>query len=277
MFRLLLVALGFGLLSALGHAVPLPPDRPHNPRGLATDAAVQSILEETDALPPACILRQGHWPRLRAEQLAAFSGTVLARYRASYKSLADLDRQIMAHPKRFPLARAVRRTVQVLVDHAHAFPEALPGQKLPVPAGLKQKLFQDQVKVATHLEECREALVRLRKAGRNRTGDQSLRWQANYDYVMARLLARLIYLQEYNLMLGKVRKDDLPAVQTGAGGWRLVAAGKIQCTEREVLWWERERRKSLKRLLKEHPRTPWAWLARRELKVPLGLEWQVAR
>jgi hypothetical protein len=165
--------------------------------------------------------------------------------------------------------------MQVLENNAHAFPDALPGQKLPVAAGLKQKIFQDQVLVATYMEEFREALLVLQKAGRHRARDKSLRWQANYDYVRTRLLARLIHLQEYNLMLGKVRKDDLPPLQAADGGWRLVAAAKLQCTEKDIKQWEKERRRTLKKLQKEHPGTPWAWLARRDLKLPLGLEWQI--
>ena len=38
------------------------------------------------------------------------------------------------------------------------------------------------------------------------------RWQANYDYALAQLQFRMAYFYEYNAALGRVRKDELPAL-----------------------------------------------------------------
>ena len=71
-------------------------------------------------------------------------------------------------------------------------------------------------------------LEELRKAALHRDKESSPRWQAHYDYILAQLLARTAYISEYNLMLGKIRKDELPPLDPKLHkGWRLSAVEKM--------------------------------------------------
>ena len=51
--------------------------------------------------------------------------------------------------------------------------------------------------------------------------DETKRWQATYDYVVARMEAQLAYLNEYQAVLGQIKKG-LPAPDPKLySGWRL--------------------------------------------------------
>ncbi len=109
--------------------------------------------------------------------------------------------------------------------------------------------------------------------------EKSKRWQANYDYILAQVKARLVYINQYNLMLGKVRKDELPelvkdeAKGINQSGWRLAAIPDIN-GDADGKTLAKEIKKELENLVTEHPRTPWALQAKRERGLALGLQWQ---
>ena len=125
--------------------------------------------------------------------------------------------------------------------------------------------------------ELEDAETALRKAGEERSAEKSKRWQAHYDFVLAQLLARLVYVYEYNLMLGRIRQDRLPELNPQIHtGWRLAAREKPQ-SPKEVRDKADESRKLLNRLVDKHKGTPWEVLARRERVTALGLEWQPTR
>jgi hypothetical protein len=128
--------------------------------------------------------------------------------------------------------------------------------------------------VARSILNLQEALQILKKAGEARDKEMSPRWQANYDYILAKLIARLIYVREYSLMMGKARKDELPNLEAGSVGWRLKSQPKLQSTNKEIEELVSELRDALKTLRKDHKATPWDILARRETGVYLGLEWE---
>jgi len=139
---------------------------------------------------------------------------------------------------------------------------------------VKAEIFKEQMKPARILGELMERLEELRKAGEARDKEMSPRWQAHYDYVLAELLARTAYVSEYNLMLGKIRKDELPelrpSVQTG---WRLASRDKMQ-SGKDIKDMATESKKLFAKLIKDHPGTPWEILAKRESLTALGLDWQ---
>jgi hypothetical protein len=236
---------------------------------------IQGILDETEALPAPQVL-QGKVVRLTFEKMPRFSWRILNRYQADYPSLAVLDQRIRANPDRFRLIGAVRRAAAVLENNAQTFSDTLLSNRVPIGPKLKLKILKDQAALAVLTQTYQDALEELGKAGARRAGEKSLRWQANYDYVRTRLLARLIHVHEYNLMLGRIRRDDLPPLQGGTG-WRLLPRVRPQNTDRAVKRLVTELQQTLRKIIKEHPDTPWAVLARRDLEVPLGLQWQPFR
>jgi hypothetical protein len=126
------------------------------------------------------------------------------------------------------------------------------------------------------LAELEQAEAELKAAGEERSKEPSKRWQAHYDYVHAQLVARIIYVQEYNLMLGKIRKDELPPLENGQTSYRLSSREKLTSPTkyRDML---KDVKKMLAKVAKDHAGTPWELLAKRAQLTAVGLEWQGTR
>ncbi len=114
-----------------------------------------------------------------------------------------------------------------------------------------------------------EAMVKMRDA-------ESPRWQANYDFIKARLLEQMAYLEEYQALLGQMRKELPPLDDKLYGGWRLASTTDMQ-GGREATAYSKPARKTLEGLASKHRGTPWEVLAKREKLTALGLKWQSAR
>jgi len=259
--------------------VELPPPQvilpaPGQKDGAASKAEIQGILDEIETIPPAKGL-QGAPERLHIEVLPPFSAKVMAKYKADYASLQELDERLKANPKKFALIRAVRNATLALEKNAQEFTQVQAGRALPVPPAEKTRIikYQEDV-VGPVISRLEDALKDLKKAGDDRDKEKSKRWQANYDYVLVKLINRVIYLREYSLMLGKVRKDELPNLGPGDMGWRLVSSAKLSSTDKEIKELSDEVKEGLKSLKKSHAGTPWEILARRESGTYLGLAWR---
>jgi hypothetical protein len=256
---------------------PLPPavvvKPPPGVKGAAGRAAVQSILNEVGRLPPAKGNRGAGGGRLRVDVMPSFSAKVLAKYRPDYRSLQEVDDRLRDNPGKYKLIRTVRQAMQVLEHNAQGFRHDQHGRSVPVPPAEKNRIERYQMKsVAPVIEQLEEALKNLKKAGEERDGEPPPRWKAHYDYVLAKLTSRLIHVREYQLMLGKVRKDELPP--SGPSGWQLASGPKLKSSDREVKGMLADRKEALKNLLKNHAGTPWEVLARRENATYLGLDWE---
>jgi hypothetical protein len=105
-----------------------------------------------------------------------------------------------------------------------------------------------------------------------RDHETSKRWQAHYDLIRGRLMAAKIRCMEYNLACARLKKDMPKFSKPDSNAWRLVTDEQVHISEKaaEVA---QETEELLKKVVKEHPGTPWALLAQRELKDPFGLKW----
>jgi hypothetical protein len=230
---------------------------------VASDDEVRRILAEID-VPPVKRSRTGAL-RVRAESVPHFSARVLAPYRADEDS---------------PLKRAVLQAIELLRNEkvSQAFPD-----EFRLPEGgeknfkeLILNLQKSSVGPGVAQLVLAEGLEELQKAGADRDKEPSKRWQANYDYVLARLLARLAYVNEHNYMLGQLRLELPPRDPKLHNGWRLASQQEIQ-SGKEARDLAREAQALFQKLIKEHPGTPWALLAKRERLTALGLRWEPVR
>jgi LmbE family N-acetylglucosaminyl deacetylase len=97
------------------------------------------------------------------------------------------------------------------------------------------------------------------------------RWQAAYDLAMGRTLAVMVRTKTYNAILAKA-KQGMKFRDPKNDTWLLKPSEKV--TVGTVL--EKQAaaaREYLERTVEEHEGTPWAMLAARELREPLGWEW----
>ena len=117
-----------------------------------------------------------------------------------------------------------------------------------------------------------EALGPITAAAKLRDRETSRRWQAHFDLVRGRLLAMKVRCYEYNWACARLKKDPPKFKNPKANAWRLVPDTAIQYSEKAVAA-ARDADRLLHRVIEEHPDTPWALLAQRELKDPFGFKW----
>jgi hypothetical protein len=117
-----------------------------------------------------------------------------------------------------------------------------------------------------------EALGPITAVAKLRDRETSRRWQAHYDLIRGRLLAMKVRCYEYNWACARMKKDPHKFSDTRYNAWRLVPDQAIQYSEKAVAA-SQEAQTLLHRVVNEHPATPWALLAQRELENPLGFKW----
>lgn len=225
---------------------------------LADRALVERLLKLPNQVPP--LLSDGHPKPLRFQDLPRYARKKLLPYtnEGLPSDLRDL----------------VEKAVRVLINANQAFGDTMPllpanqQEKNQVIAGIVKR--QEDLAVAyLNLAGCYEELKTVEKQREKETAQ----WKASYDYVMARLLFRMAHVYEYQVMLGKVRKEDLPAADPKIHqGYRLVPREKLGDFEAEQL--AKQARKILERLAEENKGTPWELIAKRDLRAKLGLEWK---
>jgi uncharacterized coiled-coil protein SlyX len=138
---------------------------------------------------------------------------------------------------------------------------------------VKKTIMEEQKEMSRAILKLEAAVNRLEKV-REKREDETKRWQATFDYALALARSRLIFMQEYNLVLGQIRKENLPPLdpKKGRSVYRLTASDTIQSGGDTRRLADRTER-LLDRIKKEHANTPWAAAAKLDRAIPPGLEW----
>jgi hypothetical protein len=214
---------------------------------------VQQILDDTETK----LARMDALP-LRAVALPAFSAAKLAEY-------AD-DGEMT------PFREEVTRAANLVKKHAKTFHYKF--DRDPTSAAVKKEILEDQRNPARAMAELMGQLETLKEIEPEKANEKSKRWQANFDYVCAKLHAHLAYVYEYNFMLAQIRRDALPTPEAGKPkSWSLAASHEMKSgPEGKKL--AAEAKKRLDQLAKDHAGTPWEVMAKRQALTALGLEWR---
>src|SRR5262249_23489103 len=125
-----------------------------------------------------------------------------------------------------PLREKVREAVQILKENNQTLQDVFlrnfdpnnaqaSGQFKNQIAQIQMNAGLVQFKLDTILEEL-DAL-------KDDRAKENKRWQANYDYVRAKLAAKIAYVYEYNAKLGDMRKEYPPMDPNLHKGWQLAA------------------------------------------------------
>ena len=109
-------------------------------------------------------------------------------------------------------ATGVEEAVKVLADTNKAFVDTMPFlpenlQKKNAAVAAVQKRQIDLAEVHARLEACYRQLNDVEKLRESETA----RWKANYDYVTARVLFRMVHFYEYQYCAGKGSQRRLAA------------------------------------------------------------------
>ena len=141
-------------------------------------------------------------------------------------------------------------------------------------AQLKTEVRGHQTKVAKLILQLQEASDSLKEVAPLRK-KETKRWQANYDYVAARLEAQIAYLNEYEAVLGQIQKGLAPPDPALYKGWRLASQYDAQTGDSASKKLGNESRKKMDKIIDAYPNTPWSIL--RGAIGPAGSVWNGSR
>lgn len=196
-----------------------------------------------------------------------FDRALMRNYVPSYAPIPVQEQEIRRNQAKAVLTEAavqsnLRRapTPQLVFLHTNdnvLRQEVTAGQRLVV-------AFEDQVKQLHNL-------LNVGEPARDTLDDP--RWRAAYDLAMGRTKAMLVRAYGYNVTLANMKSTPKTFEKEGNNEWILVPSKEID-TGPSVRKLAEEARKYLKRVIDEHPGTPWAVLAETELSKELGWGWR---
>jgi hypothetical protein len=197
----------------------------------------------------------------------SFDPNSMREYRPDWVSADQYNRSLQKDPIRGAVLQAALITQQQLPKQ----PELTFNQPADDP-GFKEAMARNQEVVARIEYTVNEALAPITQVVKLRDHETSRRWQAHYDLIRGRLLAMKIRCAEYQTACAKMKKDAPKFKDAKSNAWRLVPTEEILSGDK-VGKVAKETRALLQRVVDDHPNTPWALLAQRELKDPFGFKW----
>jgi hypothetical protein len=203
------------------------------------------------------------------ENRMGFDPAQMREYKPDWVSRDKYEADVLRNPFRSAIINAALITQQRLPGTPplnFGFPSDAPE--------FKDAMRDGQVVAERTEYTVNEALVPIseRSVIKAREHEKSRRWQANYDLTRGRLLAMKVRCNEYNWACAKMKRDPLKFTKAGSNSWRLVPDPEVKASDKAAAA-ASEATKLLERVIKEHPGTPWALFAQREIKDPFGFKW----
>lgn len=199
-----------------------------------------------------------------------FEPDVMRRYKPDYVGNNTYRKRLQENASRAALVRAAAYTTTGTLQSP-----LLRFEKLDE-ARFVTAVTQAQRDAAIIEPQLNRLFEMLRVGEKDRDKERSLRWQAGFDLAMGRSIAAKVRAETYNGMLAlvKTKKKFEPA----KGGkpqnntWVLRPAESTETGSQHAKLLEKAKM-YLSRVVKDHPGTPWAMLAARELATPIGWKW----
>lgn len=137
---------------------------------------------------------------------------------------------------------------------------------------LRQQITEAQKPLAV-LDYFLQRIHTMLEAGEKDRGKlDSDRWRASFDLAMGRVLAMRVRAFGYNAVLAEMKSNPKKFEKSESNQWRLVPSETISAGA-NVRKMNDRALEYLNRVISEHQGTPWAYLAKVELRDPLGWEW----
>ncbi len=198
-----------------------------------------------------------------------FDPQVMQAYRPDYVTAAKIDQMLAANRAKKALVEAARSSQIAPMDAPRmSFPRE-------DDAALALSLGESQ-KAAARLQPKIDALLATLAAGAaDRDTIKEKRWQAGYDLAMGRVLALKIRTDAYNIILAQA-KSGMKFKNPKSDTWMLAPSDDVSAAGSQTDKLAKQARMYLERVVREHPGTPWALIADKELQTPLGYAWAEA-
>lgn len=190
---------------------------------------------------------------------------VMRRYQPDYLTVAEYRQQLQANRARGALVAAAQLSwTSPLEEIRRRFPKRDEAQ-------LATSLSQAQRSAAFRKPKLDRLYQTLQQGEADREKLKSSRWQAGYDLAMGRALATKVRNDGYNAMLAKAKQGMVFATEKN-NTWVLDSDEEFANSSLEKLAEKAEY--YLQRVIEDHTGTPWAQLAQREIRAPLGWRWE---
>ena len=202
------------------------------------------------------------WP---ATAVYNFAPDVMRRYAPDYVPPDEYRQLLEDNSARKALFQAARLTGLEVIDFSRLEFRKQSEAELARQLSLAQQS-------AARLEPAVNALYEtLTKGESDRDKLTRPRWQAGYDLALGRATAAKARIDGYNTMLAALKRGR-NFENESSDTWVLEPSETIEVSSALRRLVERSAA-LLARVVDEHPGTPWAALARRELSMPAGWKW----
>jgi len=201
---------------------------------------------------------------------AKFDPAIMRSYQPDYLTMVEYDKRVAANKAKLSLVQAAALTRNEQ-DGAIDVPQTV--FRADSDNVLRQQMTESQKPMAKLTYQL-DRLLQVLEAGevdRDKLGEP--RWRAGYDLAMGRTLAMKVRSLGYNSVLAEMKGQPKKFSDPKNDQWLLVPSDQI-ISGATVKKLAKQARMYLERVINEHPDTPWALLAERELEKPLGWEWK---
>src|SRR5262249_55975283 len=226
-------------------------------KGVVPQAEIRGLLKEIEI--PTIKVEKEKNVGFQFDRLLPFSGDVMEPFKLD-KSVEEIVKEVEDKPGKYPLRMAVINAVEGLRElrSSEAGEKDLPdtfdkAQDTDARKAAFKKLQESPARVMAKL---RDLLEDLEKDGEERKDEKDKRWQAHFVYIVAQVKFRMAYMNEFSLMVGKIRKSELPELAEGQTGWKLSASDNM-ASSTEFKDMVRDAKRLLAKISKEYPGTPW--------------------
>lgn len=189
----------------------------------------------------------------------------MQKYRPDYVSNAEYARMVDANLARRSVVEAAR--ISWVANMQSPSLRFLKESE----AGFSNALTEAQ-KVAARLAPQIDTLYQVLKRGeRDRDQEVAPRWQAGYDLAMGRVIAVKVRTESYNALMASAKRG-IAFRKPKSNTWELTPSDEITVST-QLSNLANKGRAMLQGVVDDHPGTPWALVAQRELSKPLGWQW----
>lgn len=196
-----------------------------------------------------------------------FDPARMREYMPEYNPIRELEAAIVQHPARAALVETARQTY---LDNIPLPTLVFNGENDNI---LRNELTEGQRGMVQAQFWVDRMHATLKNGAQARDTLAEPRWRASFDLAMGRLLAMKVRLYGYNMMLAQMKSNPKTFTQPGYNEWKLVPSANID-TGPDARKAAEEARTLLKKVIDEHPGTPWEQLAVKELGQDMGWDWQ---
>lgn len=209
---------------------------------------------------------QSNWPAVTSRQ---FDDAVMAPYRPFYGSVEEYMTDVNSNSAKLALHNAAKLPyTNVFRIQDYEFRQESEAQ-------LAREINMTQRVPAIIRPGLEKLYDTLRSGEKERDAVQSKRWQVSFDLAYGRVMANYVRVIGLNSMLAEL-KGGKTFADPQSTTWTLVPSddvstgtGNRKMADKAKLY--------LERVVNEHPNTPWALIAKKELESPMGWKWEESK